>query len=362
MLPLVHWKALVPAGTEVDSREIDSRCDGNVSDFEVEVINRLVRHHQPRNLFEIGTFDGRTTLNMAANAPADAHVHTLDLPSSEASKTALRIEQSERLFIEKSTSGDRFKGSDQERKITQLYGDSAQFDFQPFYKNVDFIFIDGSHSYEYVIKDTDTAFKLMRESGVMIWHDYVNEGPTPWPGVPKALHELAQKDPRCRNLAQIVGTSIVYLQVPGERTPHVDFSYVGTYDMSNLDSSQPDELFAELDVQIENPTVTDGDSFRARVVARNVGRATWLPLGVPLGPVNLGVRLLARDGTWIDHNYGRAALPPNIKMPGDQIEFVADVAAPPRGEYLLYFDLVAEGVAWFARNSAERVKIPVEVR
>jgi len=34
-----------------------------------------------RNIFEIGTFDGRTTRNMAANVTKDGHVYTLDLPS-----------------------------------------------------------------------------------------------------------------------------------------------------------------------------------------------------------------------------------------------------------------------------------------
>ena len=32
-------------------------------------------------IIEIGTFDGRTTLNLALNAPPTSHIFTLDLPA-----------------------------------------------------------------------------------------------------------------------------------------------------------------------------------------------------------------------------------------------------------------------------------------
>ena len=69
-------------------------------------------------------------------------------------------------------------------------GDSATFDFSPFYQEIDLIFIDGSHQYNYVKVDSENAFKMLRPGGVIIWDDYAT---VQWPGVTKALNELSHK-------------------------------------------------------------------------------------------------------------------------------------------------------------------------
>jgi hypothetical protein len=40
---------------------------------------------------------------------------------------------------------------------------------------------------------------------------------------------------------------------------------------------------------------------------------------------------------------------------------VAKIEAPSRGDYVIEFDMVAEGVAWFSRNGSVTVKIPFSV-
>jgi predicted O-methyltransferase YrrM len=196
MLPHVSWPDLVPLDTQIAPRETH-HVNGNISGFELEVITRLVKHHQPMNLFEIGTFDGRTTLNMAAHAVPDARVFTLDLPPIGEQAAALQLEVGDRLFINKQRSGGRFAGSDLAHKIIQLYGDSGNFDFSPWYEKMDFIFVDG-HSYEYVLSDSQVAMMMARPDAVILWHDYVSEGPTPWPGVRRALQEMQKTDERFR--------------------------------------------------------------------------------------------------------------------------------------------------------------------
>ena len=47
------------------------------------------------------------------------------------------------------------------------------------------VFVDGSHAYDYVIADTDTAFRLVADKGMVIWHDY-----GVWDGVTRALEEI----------------------------------------------------------------------------------------------------------------------------------------------------------------------------
>jgi predicted O-methyltransferase YrrM len=110
--------------------------------------------------------------------------------------------------IDKDDSGSVFVGSPLKSKITQLYGDSATFDFSNYRKQVDLIFIDGSHSYEYVLSDSKRALEILNSQGVIFWHDYGAEW---WPGVTQALNELYLSDKRYRNMRHIEGTSLVVL-------------------------------------------------------------------------------------------------------------------------------------------------------
>src|ERR1700733_484438 len=212
MIPRVCYPDLVSGDIAILSRERSTNIDGNVSDFEIDVINRLVKYNDPKTIFEIGTFDGRTTLNMASHSGQDARVFTLDLPPSSIDETALTIDAGDRLFIDKPASGIRFVGTDVAHKIKQLFGDSATFDFSSFAGKIDFLFVDGSHSYEYVIKDSLTALNLIKPNGIILWHDYVPEGPTPWPGLTRALHQMYISDTRFNGMRHIAGTAIVLLQ------------------------------------------------------------------------------------------------------------------------------------------------------
>ena len=47
-------------------------------------------------------------------------------------------------------------------------GDSASFDFSKLGTRMDFIFIDGSHAYEYVLRDSETARGLLRDGRGLI--------------------------------------------------------------------------------------------------------------------------------------------------------------------------------------------------
>ncbi len=88
-------------------------------------------------------------------------------------------------------------------KINQLYGDSASFDFSPFYNTCSLVFVDGSHAYKYAVSDTREAIKMVRKGGVIIWHDYGI-----WEGVTKALEEIETKERM--GLCNIEGTSLAY--------------------------------------------------------------------------------------------------------------------------------------------------------
>lgn len=205
-LPLVKAGDIAPSGELLDVREIDA-VDGNVSERELLTICRLVRAARPRQLFEFGTFDGRTTLNLAANAPDASRVATLDLPREAIAGSAAPIHSHEVRYADKPGSGTRFSGTTLAGRIDQLYGDSGTFDFAPYYGAVDFIFVDASHTHEYVINDSLQAIQMLPATGgTILWHDYSR-----WDGVTRALNDLRGADERFAGLTWIEGTTLARL-------------------------------------------------------------------------------------------------------------------------------------------------------
>jgi predicted O-methyltransferase YrrM len=202
-LPSVSLRDIVPDETCFRILE-PSGVDGNVTLFELMIIVKLVCSRSPAVIFEIGTFDGRTTLNMAANSPENTGIFTLDLPAEGLDTHKLPLADSDRKFVDKKSSGGMFAGTEFGKRVTQLYGDSATFDFSRFHGAVDFIFIDGAHTYEYVLNDTERALKMLRAGkGIVLWHDYGGDMGTTY-----ALNDLLEKDRRLAKLVRFEGTSL----------------------------------------------------------------------------------------------------------------------------------------------------------
>jgi predicted O-methyltransferase YrrM len=200
-LPQIGPDAITSDRTPVTMRAA-AGTDGNVSHLELLVLNRLVRERAPSAIFEIGTFDGRTALNLAANAPA-ATVYTLDLPP--APRPALVVDRYDQQYMRDDVSGRLLLDSDVEPRVHRLRGDSATFDFSPYAADV--VFVDGAHSYEYVVSDARAALGLLRNRrGAILFHDY-----TAWDGVTRALDELQASDPAFSDLRWVAGTTLAVL-------------------------------------------------------------------------------------------------------------------------------------------------------
>ena len=207
-LPVITLRELVPGDALVDVRAIDA-VDGNVSEYELIAICRLVQKLRPKSLFEFGTFDGRTTLNLAVNADPDARVFTLDLPAAAIDSAASPIHRHELRYAKKTSSGERYRGTDAETRIVQLYGDSGTFDFDPYYGQIDFVFIDASHTFDYVVNDSLHALRMLRPSGgTIVWHDYGR-----WDGVTAALNQLRVTHESFAAVAHLDGTTLAVLGV-----------------------------------------------------------------------------------------------------------------------------------------------------
>jgi predicted O-methyltransferase YrrM len=202
-LPTVTADTAAPVKTAIILPELFVGT-GNMPLIDFIVLLRLAAARAPKKIFEIGTFEGRTALALAMNCP-DAHIWTLDLPP--ATSTKHDIEAAERAFVDKPVSGHRFQRAPEAERIHQLYGDSATFDYSAY--SADFIFIDGSHAYEYVLDDSVKTIELLSPSGgTMVWHDYGE-----WDGVTRALEHLAATDARFAGIRSIEGTTLAMLTV-----------------------------------------------------------------------------------------------------------------------------------------------------
>lgn len=208
-LKKIKLAEMIPKGQSVLMTE-PAIVQGNVTLLELLVINLLVATCRPRIIFEIGTFDGRTTLNMARNSPDETKIYTIDLPKDETSTATLAVARSDQNLIDTNVTGSRFLQSGDKKiteKITQLYGDTAVFDFAPYTNAIDFIFIDGAHTYEYVMNDSKITETLLRDGkGVILWHDYdpLHEGSV------RAIEELQASHPSW-DIRHIEGTNLAYL-------------------------------------------------------------------------------------------------------------------------------------------------------
>lgn len=143
---------------------------------------------EAKKIFEIGTYRGQTTCGFA-DVCEDAEIYTLNLPPDQDGRYGEYI-------------GSFIKTSPNKQRIHQVFSDSKDFDTKPYQKTMDFVFVDGDHSYEYVKNDTEKAFELLAPNGAIAWHDFAGKSE----GVVRFLRELAFEKPlmRIRNTCLVL--------------------------------------------------------------------------------------------------------------------------------------------------------------
>jgi predicted O-methyltransferase YrrM len=202
------WPAI---GSVQSSPSLDVSHGWELPYGERSVIDAIVRFVQPAVAYEFGTFSGSTTMLIANAAPDGAVVHTIDLPDevivgpyADDGITAEMI-------------GERLRNRATTRAaITSHRQDIGEFDFEPFKGGVQFIFIDASHDYEDVLRDSQKALEILSADGVIVWDDYM----TPkHPGVTMALDELSRELP----LVSVTSTRLLFMAAAASlRAPLVD--------------------------------------------------------------------------------------------------------------------------------------------
>jgi predicted O-methyltransferase YrrM len=173
----------------------------------------LTKASEPEAVFEIGTFRGRTALNFALNAPAEARIYTLDLPPDDRESARTRTNSSDANIITESQTGCEYRGSDVEHKITQLYGDSSSFDFSPYFGKMDLVYVDGAHHYDAVKRDSENAIRMVRDGGYVLWDEFCNYGD--YNDVTRAVMDTVPKG----EVVQVANTQLALYRKGGPSRP-----------------------------------------------------------------------------------------------------------------------------------------------
>lgn len=147
-------------------------ADGSLGIQDQVALMSLVCDREPNVVLEIGTYNGATTRLIARNLPR-AKIHTLDLPpdiSSEELHQSI-LPKDDFHLIGNRRVGEAIVSDPAITNVTQHYGDSATWDFSPV-QGFDFVFIDGSHTYEYVRNDTIRSAEAAAGRATFVWHDF----------------------------------------------------------------------------------------------------------------------------------------------------------------------------------------------
>jgi hypothetical protein len=215
-LPWTRLDSLIPP-TLADSATVTLRAlhtaHHNCSFHELATLAVISKWMAPRKALEIGTFDGRSALAIAANLPEGGHLWTMNLPPDFGGENKDDLGVDAKLAF-KVESGYRFKNSPEAARITQVFGDSTTYDFNQLLQAggcagggggpFQYIFIDGGHEESIVLKDTQSALSIVdRTSGVILWHD------APRFGVRPALKKLRGEG---HPISLILGTTIAMMK------------------------------------------------------------------------------------------------------------------------------------------------------
>jgi predicted O-methyltransferase YrrM len=133
---------------------------------------KIFKEKKPKYILEIGTANGGTLFNFCKIAPDDATIISVDLPEGPFGggypEWKIPIYQAfkkenQKLYLLRKDSHQK-ETLDEVLKI--LNGNQ-----------LDFLFIDGDHSYEGVKKDFEMYSPLVRKGGIIAFHDIVEHIP-----------------------------------------------------------------------------------------------------------------------------------------------------------------------------------------
>ncbi len=185
----------------------DNSIVGMTSDYEGWILSVLST--VSKKIFEFGTCSGKTTYLMALNSNTDTEITTITLRPNQVENIAKDIQDNKVSFknILKESIYEKFLFSDTEveKKIKVIFENSLDFNEESFQNMYDLIFIDGGHTYSVVKNDSEKSFRMIKDNGIILWHDYV-PGKESAKNVVKYLNEIGSE----KNIFHIQNTSLCF--------------------------------------------------------------------------------------------------------------------------------------------------------
>ena len=182
---------------------------GMTSDYESWILCCLSKVSD--NIFEFGTCSGKNTMLMALNSKENSSIVSLTLNQNQTKKLSLD-KKDNRISIRNIVNESNyeeflFSGKKIEKKIKVIFLDSREFNTEKYLRKFDLIFIDGGHTYSVVKSDSEKAFEMLSNKGIIIWHDYVI-GKESCKDVCKFINELEKN----KKIFHIKDTSMCYFK------------------------------------------------------------------------------------------------------------------------------------------------------
>ena len=166
---------------------------GMTSNYEAWIISSLSTIS--KKIFEFGTCSGKTTYLMSLNSPENSEIISLTLSPknlNEIKRNELDNKISFRNILNESIYNNfLFTGSKFEKKIKVIFQNSLNFDESIYHNQFDLIFIDGGHTYSVIKNDSEKSFKMLKNNGIILWHDYV-PGKESAKNVVKYIHNISK--------------------------------------------------------------------------------------------------------------------------------------------------------------------------
>jgi len=156
---------------------------------EIAELLRILKSLKPRICLEIGTAGGGTLFLFAQVANPDATLISIDLPGGPFGggypawkiplyKSFARY-PTQRIHLLRCNSHDQ-------ETLEMVRGTLGS-------RKLDFLFIDGDHSYEGVKRDFEMYSPLVRKGGIIAFHDIVSGPPENVGGVPEFWNDIKNK-------------------------------------------------------------------------------------------------------------------------------------------------------------------------
>lgn len=133
---------------------------------ELALLVDLVLDLQPRTVLEIGTCHGGSLAAWCQCATPDARIVSIDLPHGQFGGTDANVHGSHLLSYRREAQDLRLVTGDSHDAL--IHAAIAPL-FTP--DGIDFLFIDGDHTYDGVRQDFETYARMVRPGGLIAFHD-----------------------------------------------------------------------------------------------------------------------------------------------------------------------------------------------